>query len=55
MLRQTDLPVREIARRLGYADPYYFSRAFRKTVGTSPTAYRGQAVPYAEDENTADT
>lgn len=32
--------VREIAMMVGYTDPYYFSRLFKKTVGVSPTAVR---------------
>lgn len=50
LLRQTDLPVAEIARRLGYADPYYFSRAFKKVVGEAPAVYRGGACPPADPE-----
>lgn len=49
LLRQTDLPVGEIARQLGYTDPYYFSRAFKKAEGTSPTAYRAAKPAYAPD------
>ncbi len=37
---QTDLSVREIAEKLGYDDPYYFSRLFKKVQGCSPSAYR---------------
>jgi AraC-like DNA-binding protein len=32
--------VKEVAERSGFADPYYFSRAFRRSVGISPRAYR---------------
>jgi len=38
-LREQRLKVREIARRVGYADPYHFSRAFRRHEGLSPRAY----------------
>lgn len=34
------LQIQEIARRLGYASPFYFSRAFKRIVGKSPDAYR---------------
>ena len=30
----------QIGMELGYRDPYYFSRAFRKVIGMSPTEYR---------------
>ncbi|MCD7814175.1 MAG: AraC family transcriptional regulator [Lachnospiraceae bacterium] len=33
LLRTTDLYIYEIAHELGYTDPYYFSRQFKKTVG----------------------
>lgn len=39
MLREGKLKVREIARRVGYEDPYHFSRAFRAHEGFSPRAY----------------
>ena len=32
--------IKEVALRLGYTDPLYFSRIFKKIVGTSPEAYR---------------
>ena len=32
--------IAQIAMELGYRDPYYFSRAFRKVIGISPTDYR---------------
>ena len=35
-------PVSKIAERLGYEDPLYFSRIFRKTMGLSPRQYRSQ-------------
>jgi AraC-like DNA-binding protein len=41
LLTDTDLPVREVARRVGVSDPGYFSRLFRRTHGTSPRGWRG--------------
>ena len=32
----SDLRIKEIAYQLGIDDPYYFSRLFRKVMGTSP-------------------
>lgn len=34
------LSVKEVAAKLGYDDPYYFSRIFQKTLGCAPLAYR---------------
>jgi AraC-like DNA-binding protein len=42
LLADTDLPVAEIARRVGMSDPGYFSRQFRRTHGTSPRSWRGR-------------
>lgn len=41
LLDSSDLSVKAIAAALGYSDPLYFSRLFRKTLGLSPRAYRG--------------
>ncbi|RKX40274.1 MAG: AraC family transcriptional regulator, partial [Verrucomicrobia bacterium] len=40
LLDQTDQSVKAIAEGLGYDDPYYFSRLFKKIQGCSPTHYR---------------
>lgn len=40
LLNESDLTVKDIGIRLGFADPNYFSRAFRKAVGISPSEYR---------------
>jgi AraC-like DNA-binding protein len=42
LLSDTELPVGEIARRVGMPDPGYFSRLFRRTHGTSPRQWRGR-------------
>ena len=43
MLRQTTLPVGEIARTVGFRDVEYFSRQFRRRMALPPNAYRGAA------------
>jgi len=43
LLAGGSLTVKEIARQVGYEDPLYFSRAFRKRVGMSPMEYRQSA------------
>lgn len=40
LLKNTDHSVKHIAHQLGFEDPLYFSRSFRKCVGLSPKAYR---------------
>ena len=37
--RHTDISVADVAYLSGYYDPLYFSRAFKKYVGISPSAY----------------
>ena len=40
LLKSTDLYIVEISQKLGYDDPYYFSRIFKKVMGVSPKEYR---------------
>ena len=44
LLRFTDLSAQEVAQRVGYGDPLYFSRAFKRRYGESPTAYREKSM-----------
>lgn len=44
MLTVTSWPVGQIARDVGFADPYYFSTRFRQYYGKPPKAYRADAV-----------
>ena len=43
LLRFTDLTAGEIAHRAGFADPLYFSRAFKRHTGEPPMEYRRRA------------
>ncbi|MEJ6951905.1 AraC family transcriptional regulator [Natronospora cellulosivora (SeqCode)] len=36
----TDKKIKEISILIGYSDPYYFSRVFKKVMGISPSKYR---------------
>jgi len=38
--KNPEMTVKEVAYRLGYNDPYYFSRLYKKYRGCSPTAVR---------------
>ncbi|MWV51310.1 helix-turn-helix domain-containing protein [Rathayibacter sp. VKM Ac-2803] len=40
LLDTTDLPVAQIAARVGYADPFYFARQFTAVHGVPPIRYR---------------
>lgn len=41
LLSESTYSMKEICSMVGYADPNYFSRTFRKNVGVSPTEYKG--------------
>ncbi|MDO6455742.1 AraC family transcriptional regulator [Celeribacter halophilus] len=43
MLSETDLPIKQIAQKLGFHSAAYFSRAFHKHTGQSPRAFRQSA------------
>lgn len=40
LLAEVSLSVAEVGRRCGFADPYHFSRVFRRIDGLPPTLYR---------------
>lgn len=42
LLKDTSESVADIAAKVGYADPYYFSRIFSKKTGVSPLKFRTQ-------------
>jgi AraC-like DNA-binding protein len=41
-LNYTDLSVKEISFKLGFEDPLYFSRLFKKYIGVPPKAYKAK-------------
>lgn len=47
LLVSTALPVSEVAGRLGYRDPYHFSRRFKNFSGISPERYRREFPNFA--------
>lgn len=52
LLMDTDLTVREIAVRVGYPDPFHFSRNFKNAAGVSPAQFReGQADAMTEERD----
>lgn len=40
LLKNSDLSVKEISARVGFQDPQYFSKLFKKAVGLKPIEYR---------------
>jgi AraC-like DNA-binding protein len=44
MLFTSHVSVQHIAQAVGIADPFYFSRVFKKQVGMSPTKYREKFI-----------
>jgi AraC-like DNA-binding protein len=44
LLRETDMPLKEIAPRCGVPDSAYFSRLFRQYAGATPSDYRRQPL-----------
>jgi AraC family transcriptional regulator, regulatory protein of adaptative response / methylphosphotriester-DNA alkyltransferase methyltransferase len=42
LLHSTDVPVKEVARDVGYGDPSQFAKTFRRTYGVSPSEARAK-------------
>ena len=51
LLQHTHLPVAEVARQSGIADPLYFSKVFRKAFGCTPSAARATTRDAASAAN----
>lgn len=49
LLLETDLPVSEIAMKVGYGSAPHFNRVFRELYGTTPTALREGGTPAATE------
>ncbi|MEI6212080.1 MAG: AraC family transcriptional regulator [bacterium] len=45
LLQHTDWTIAKIARAVGMASPFYFSRTFRRIAGKNPSECRGQSGP----------
>ncbi len=54
MLRHTEMPVINIAYELSYSETNYFSKAFKKKVGQTPTEYRMRHLKLPERKTAAE-
>ncbi|GAA2256658.1 AraC family transcriptional regulator [Streptomyces amakusaensis] len=54
LLAESRATVASVARRVGYADAFGFSAAFKRTRGVSPTAFRADANAAADTEADAE-
>jgi len=48
-IKSSLLSVKEICYQIGYGDPNYFSRIFKKVVGVTPTEYRDSILYSSKD------
>ncbi|MCI4170894.1 AraC family transcriptional regulator, partial [Bacillus spizizenii] len=39
LFKTSNLNVTEVSSRLGFSNPYYFSRLFKRVTGVSPSLY----------------
>ena len=40
LLSKTEIPISEVSSRVGFPDPNYFTKLFKKTTGVTPSKYR---------------
>ena len=45
LLERTTYNIKEISEIVGYENPLYFSRVFKKEIGKSPAQYRKEMIP----------
>ena len=49
LIKNSVMSVKEICYEIGYGDPNYFSRIFKKIVGLTPTEYRDSIITRVKD------
>ncbi|MDU5950234.1 MAG: AraC family transcriptional regulator, partial [Paenibacillus macerans] len=42
LIKAGNLTLKEVSFEVGYKDPNYFSRVFKKIMGVPPTEFKGQ-------------
>ena len=50
LLLYSDLPAREVGYELGFEDPSYFSRFFKRGTGRAPSTYRANTLASTKPE-----
>jgi AraC-like DNA-binding protein len=54
-LLQPDSLIKEVAEEFGFADPYHFSRAFKRFHGIAPSEFRARLDPQGREQSIAAT
>jgi methylphosphotriester-DNA--protein-cysteine methyltransferase len=55
LLKNSDLPITNVALDLSYADANYFCKAFKKEVGISPSEYRRRFQKHVDGAGNVET
>lgn len=50
LIQHTQIPIKDVAERIGYKDPLYFSRIFSEHVGASPSQFRKRLNTFHPDK-----
>ena len=53
LLRNSDLPIKQIARTLGFRNVYHFSKLFKSKIGEAPSLWRHHGLPEISAEQAA--
>ena len=48
MIREGNMNIAQIAQKLGYDSPQYFSRSFKRIAGMKPQEYKKSVFEYGE-------
>lgn len=51
LLLSTDMSVKQVGISVGYSDPHFFSRIFKKQVGLSPMEYKNEQKQFSSKDN----
>jgi AraC-like DNA-binding protein len=55
LIEQPAIPVRDVARLVGYRQPPHFAKAFRRRYGLTPAAFRAEGREFARGARTNNT